>query len=54
MRGEDRARAVRRRLVVEQNVAAAVDLNVDEAGREPGVLAEFAQRNDRRQFGTLA
>ncbi len=32
----DRRNAVRRRLVVEQHVAAAVHLHVDEAGREPG------------------
>jgi hypothetical protein len=34
------------------NDARASPTGLDEAGREPGVLAELAQRNDRRQFGT--
>jgi hypothetical protein len=31
---------------------ARVADRLDDARREPGVLAELAQRNDRRQFGT--
>ena len=42
MRGGDGANSVRRRLVVEQHIAAAIDLHVDEAGREPGAVRQGA------------
>ena len=45
MRGSDRGNTFRRRVVVEQDVAAAIDLDVDKAGREPGPLGELAPRD---------
>ena len=44
MRGGDRSDRLRGRRIVEQHVAAAIDLQVDEAGRKPGA---FRQRNAR-------
>ena len=43
MRGGDGANAFDRRHVVEQDVAAAIDLHVDEAGREPCAIRQVAQ-----------
>ncbi len=46
--GDDRGDALRRRFVVEQNVAAAIDLHVDEAGCEPRALRQRPRRHPRR------
>ena len=43
VRRDDRGDALRRRLVVEQHVAAAIDLHVDKAGREPGPFRQVAR-----------
>ncbi len=40
VRRRDRRNSLHGRLVIEQNVAAAVDLRVDETGREPGAGRE--------------
>ena len=52
MRGGDRTNGVRRRLIVEQDVAAAIDLDVDKAGSEPRVRGQVHARGCARQFGT--
>ena len=39
--------------VVEQHVAAAVHLHVDETGREPGAVAQGVDRNSGRDVATL-
>jgi hypothetical protein len=41
---------VRRRSVVEQHVAATVDLDVNEARREPHISREFANRDGPWHF----
>ena len=51
MRRGDGANAVGRRLIVEQHVAAAVHLQVDEAGREPEAIRQVMRRHRRRQVG---
>ena len=52
MRVQDRRDRLRRRRVVEQNIAAAIHLNVDEARREPGARRQLddarAARTSRR------
>ena len=45
VRGGDRAHGFGGRRVVQQHVAAAIDLDVDEARREPGVVRQVANRN---------
>ena len=50
--GDDRGDALRRRLIVEQDVAAAVDLHVDEAWREPRAVRQRARRHPGRHFAT--
>jgi hypothetical protein len=51
VRGGDRGYASGVRLVVEQDIAAAVHLHIDEAGREPG---SGGKRLDRNVGGDLA
>ena len=48
VRGRDRRDARLRRRVIEQHVAAAIDLQVDEAGREPCPVGQRADRHGRR------
>ena len=49
VRGRDRRDARLRRRVIEQHVAAAIDLQIDEAGREPCPVGQRADRHGRRQ-----
>ena len=51
MRGENGCNSCRRRLVVEQHIAAAVHLKVDETRREPG---PFRQILDGDFIGNIA
>ena len=50
MRRHDRPRALERRLIIEQHVPAAIDLNVDEARRKPSARRHLSQHR-RRDFG---
>jgi hypothetical protein len=45
VRRDDRANSISRRRIVEQYIAAAIDLDIDEAGREPGVFGQLADRH---------
>ena len=49
MGGGDPPDGFGRRRVVEEHIAAAVDLDIDEAGREPGALRQGMDRHGRRQ-----
>ena len=49
MRRRDGANALHGRLIVEQNIAAAVDLQIDEAGGQPCALGQGANGNGPRQ-----
>ena len=50
MRADDGRNPIRRWTVVEQDIAAAVHLDVDEAGREPGASRQNTGRYGRRQL----
>ena len=52
MRGSDRTNGIRRRLIVEQAIAAAIDLDIDEARREPNVRRQVDTWDCAREFGT--
>ena len=45
MRDGDRTNGIRRRFIVEQHIAAAVDLDVDEARREPRIRRQVHTRD---------
>ena len=49
MRGDDRGDPLHGRRVVEQDVAAAIDLDIDKAGRQPGTVRQPADRQRARQ-----
>jgi hypothetical protein len=51
MRGGDRARPFDCRLIVEQHVAAAIDLKIDKAWRQPDALRHGPKRYRCRKFG---
>ena len=52
MRRRDRANASARRLIVEQHVAAAVHLHIDEPGRQPCAFRQDVRRHGSRQVRT--
>src|SRR5438046_5148683 len=51
MRADYLAYGLGRRRVVEQNVTAAIDLNVDKAGRQPASVRQFVQWHTWSDFG---
>ena len=50
MRRDDLANGLRRRRIVEQNVAAAIDLDVDEARCKPKVGGQISNRYAERKL----
>jgi hypothetical protein len=51
MCGDDRANGIGRRLVVEQHITAAVDLNINEAWNQPYAFGQIMNRQRKRHVG---
>src|SRR5258708_38169037 len=51
MRPQDLLYGLGRRRIIEQNIAAAIDLNVDKAGRQPDSVRQFMHWHGWSDFG---